>query len=63
MQVNSHTHWGRHNKKVKEKLLKAKNELKRPEQILKQRRIKEMQKEREQKRRGKGKGKGKGGRK
>ncbi|XP_008553584.1 ATP-dependent RNA helicase DDX54 [Microplitis demolitor] len=57
LKTTPNTHWARHNRKVKEKM-RVKDELKRPEQIMKQRKIKEKKREREQQRRGKGKGKG-----
>ncbi|XP_066581987.1 ATP-dependent RNA helicase DDX54 isoform X2 [Prorops nasuta] len=59
LRTEPHTHWARHNKKLKEKV-KAKSEIKRPEQILKARM--ELEKRRNRNARGKKKGQKKGGR-
>lgn len=55
VRTTANTHWARHNQKLKDKV-KAKNELKRPEQILKARKLLERKHQRNG-RRSKGKGK------
>ncbi|XP_046821435.1 ATP-dependent RNA helicase DDX54 isoform X1 [Vespa crabro] len=57
LQTNVNTHWARHNQKIKEKV-KAKSELKRPEQILKARKLLERKKQRNGRKGRKGQKKG-----
>lgn len=57
LQTNVNTHWARHNQKIKEKV-KAKSELKRPEQILKARKLLERKKRRNGRKGRKGQKKG-----
>lgn len=59
VQTTSNTHWARHNQKTKEKAKSA--ELKRPEQILKQRILMEKKEKKNRKKKG-NKGRGKGSR-
>lgn len=60
VRATPNTHWGRHNQKLKEKV-RARAELKRPEQVLKARKL--MEKKQNRNGRKKGKGKKKGGKK
>ncbi|XP_001600622.1 ATP-dependent RNA helicase DDX54 [Nasonia vitripennis] len=60
LQTSANTHWARHNQKLQQKL-KAKNELKRPEQILKAREILERKKQRNGRKKKGGGGGGRGG--
>ncbi|XP_050465860.1 ATP-dependent RNA helicase DDX54 [Cataglyphis hispanica] len=55
LRTTANTHWARHNQKLKDKV-KAKNELKRPEQILKARKLLEKKRRRNGRKNGKGKG-------
>ncbi|XP_035725205.1 ATP-dependent RNA helicase DDX54-like [Vespa mandarinia] len=57
LQTNVNTHWARHNQKIKEKV-KAKSELRRPEQILKARKLLERKKQRNGRKGRKGQKKG-----
>ncbi|XP_076642744.1 ATP-dependent RNA helicase DDX54 [Halictus rubicundus] len=60
--TTANTHWARHNQKLKEKI-KTKNELKRPEQVLKARKLMERRRNRNGRKGGKGqknRGKNKG---
>ncbi|KAJ8674285.1 hypothetical protein QAD02_005547 [Eretmocerus hayati] len=64
LQTKPNTHWARHNQKLKEKL-KAKSELKTPEQVLKARELLERKRRRHGRKKGGGGGggRGKGGKK
>ncbi|KAI4495341.1 hypothetical protein M0804_001542 [Polistes exclamans] len=57
VQTDANTHWARHNQKIKEKV-KGKSELKRPEQILKARKLLERKKRRNGRKGRKGQKKG-----
>ncbi|XP_012271422.1 ATP-dependent RNA helicase DDX54 [Orussus abietinus] len=62
LQTTANTHWARHNQKIKEKV-KARNELKRPEQILKVRKLMEKKRKKNGRKRGNKGGGRKGGKK
>ncbi|XP_043274262.1 ATP-dependent RNA helicase DDX54 [Venturia canescens] len=57
LKTTANTHWARHNQKMKEKV-KSNAELKRPEQVLKARKLMEMRRNRNGRKKGKGKKKG-----